>query len=375
MKVFFNALIIHLIFNVYVFIRGWKILPNKKSCKIFYSILFLAELIVYFTGFLFWEKLPLNILHPITLIGTSWMVFIGYLTAFLLLYDITRFLNKKIKKGTDSKLQNIKTKRIYFSLSLLIVLGAMCHGNYKFKHPEITSLNLDIDKKVEGIDSLKIVMVGDVHVGSMIGRDMLAVYVDEIMAQKPDLILLVGDIIDYDLPPLIEQEMDKEFHRLKAPYGVFASTGNHEYRLNAEDKIAWLSEKAKLGVLRDSVINIDDLFYIAGREDDLCPKRKELDEILVGIDKSKPIIVMNHEPKRLYEESDQQVDVALYGHTHNGQLFPYNIIINWIYELGHGYKKKENTHMYVTSGVGLAGPQYRIGTKSEIVVINVKFRE
>ena len=374
MKVFFNAIVVHIFFNIYVFMRGWQILPVKKSYRIPYSLLFIVELTTYLVGYFFWGKLPLNILHTITLIGTSWMVLIGYFTVLLLLFDIGRFIYKKRRK-TETRLITLKTRRLYFLFSLLFVIAIMCHGNYKFKHPEITVLNLDIDKKVDGLDSLTIVMVGDVHVGTLIGRDMLKVYVDEILAQKPDLILLVGDIIDYDLPPVVEQEMDIEFRRLKATYGVFASTGNHEYRLNAEEKIAWLSEKAELGVLRDSVVNVNNLFYIVGREDDLYPNRKDLSKILNDIDKKKPIILMNHEPKRLYEESDEQVDLALYGHTHNGQLFPYNIVINWVYELGYGYKKKENTHMYVTSGVGLSGPQYRIGTLSEIVVIKLNFKK
>jgi len=94
-----------------------------------------------------------------------------------------------------------------------------------------------------------------------------------------------------------------------------------------------------------------------------------------GVDKNYPIIVMNHEPKHLSEESDAQVDLAVYGHTHNGQLFPYNILIGWIYEVGYGYKKKGNTHVYVSSGLGLAGPQYRIGTVSEIAVLNLRFNK
>jgi predicted MPP superfamily phosphohydrolase len=101
---------------------------------------------------------------------------------------------------------------------------------------------------------------------------------------------------------------------------------------------------------------------------------------------------MNHEPHRLYEESDAGADIALYGHTHNGQFFPVNTILKissviyntgWLpesmelgsmYELPYGYKKKGDTHVYVTSGLGLAGPQYRVGTVSEIVVLNVSFK-
>jgi predicted MPP superfamily phosphohydrolase len=374
MKVFFNALVIHLIFNIYVFARGWQLLPKKQLYRVPYAGLFLVELIVYLIGYFFWADLPQSILRPITLIGTFWMVFIGYLAAMLLIYDLIVFLNKKVRKRFDSWLQTRKIKSAYFILSLIVVLAAMAYGNYRFDHPVVNELDLEINKRVDGLDSLKVVMVSDVHVGTMIDKDQLRMYVDKIMEQKPDVIVMVGDIIDYDLPPLIEQRMDEEFRRLKAPYGVYASTGNHEYRLNAEEKIAWLNEKAGLTVLRDSAVKIADSFYLVGREDDECPNRKELSRILTAVDKSLPVIVLNHEPKSLKEESDENVDVALYGHTHNGQLFPYNIVINWVYEVGHGYKKKDNTHVYVSSGLGLAGPQFRIGTISEIVVLNLKFK-
>ncbi|SHE49930.1 metallophosphoesterase [Dysgonomonas macrotermitis] len=375
MKVFFNALIVHLVFNIYVFIRGRQILPEKKVYRIPYAALFVLELIVYLIGYFLNVKLPVEILKPILLIGTSWMVLIGYLAALLLLYDGVRLLGRWIKRIKAWQMGRVAKRRPYFIISLLIVISAMCYGNYRFFHPIVNEYSLEVDKKVEGLDSLRVVMVADMHLGYLIDKDILNMYVDRIMEQKPDVIMLVGDIIDYDLPPLIDQKMDQELQRLKAPYGVFLSTGNHEYRLNSEEKITWLREKAGMTVLRDAAVKVADKFYVVGREDDHAPKRKSLSKVMQDVDKAYPVIVMNHEPKNLSEESNEKVDVALYGHTHNGQLFPYNIFINWFYEVGHGYKKKDNTHVYVTSGIGLAGPQYRIGTISEIVVLNLKFKK
>lgn len=375
MKVFFNALIVHLVLNVYVFIRGRQLLPPKKSYRVPYTALFVIELLIYLTGLIFNVNLPHEILKPILLVGTSWMVFIGYLTALLLIFDGVKFLGKWSSKIKLWKMERINIRRSYFLISLLIVVSAMCYGNYRFFHPIVNEYTLQVNKKANGLDSLRVVMIADVHTGYLIDKGILSMYVDRIMEQKPDIILLVGDIIDYDLPPLKEQHMEEEFRRLKAPYGVFVSTGNHEYRLNAEEKIAWLGDQTGMTLLRDKAVKVADQFYIVGREDDHAPKRKNLSDVMVNVDKSYPVIVMNHEPKDLSEESDQKADVALYGHTHNGQLFPYNILINWMYEVGHGYKKKDDTHVYVTSGLGLAGPQYRIGTISEIVVLNLKFQK
>lgn len=375
MKVFFNALIVHLVLNVYVFIRGRQLLPPKKMYRIPYTALFVIELLIYLTGLIFNVDLPHEILKPILLIGTSWMVFIGYQTALLLIFDGFKLLGRWSRKIKRWQMDRLNIRRGYFIASLLIVISAMCYGNYRFFHPTVNEYTLQINKKANGLDSLRVVMVADVHVGYLIDKGILNMYVDRIMEQNPDIILLVGDIIDYDLPPLQEQHMEEEFRRLKAPYGVFVTTGNHEYRLNAEEKIAWLGGQTGMTLLRDKAVKIADKFYVVGREDDHAENRKNLSDVMTTVDKSYPVIVMNHEPKNLSEESDLKADVAVYGHTHNGQLFPYNILINWIYEVGHGYKKKDNTHVYVTSGLGLAGPQYRIGTISEIVVLNLKFQK
>lgn len=373
MRVFYNAIIVHLIFNLYVFYRGWQVLPAKKAYRVPYAALFIIELIVYLIGFIFNVSLPEPVLKPILLLGTSWMVLIGAVSGLLLAYDFLKLLGQRVGSVRKLRLESLRKRRFYFIISWLIVFTIMFWGNYRFWHPTVTELNLKINKEAEGLDKLRIVMVSDIHVGYLIDKKVLSMYVDRIMEQKPDIVLMAGDIIDYDLPPLIAQNMHEEFLRLKAPYGVYASTGNHEYRLNAEEKIAWLSEKAGMNVLRDQYVKIDDKFYIVGREDDKAPGRKSLSSIIDGIDKMLPVIVINHEPHSLSQESDQKVDLALYGHTHNGQIFPYNIVMSWIYEVAFGYKKKEDTHIYVSSGLGLSGPQYRIGTISEIVVVDLQF--
>lgn len=375
MKVFFNALIVHLIFNLYVFYRGWKILPDKKAYKIPYASLFILEFLIYITGFFVNVHLPEAILKLVLMIGTTWMVLIGYISAILLSYDIVILLGRWLPHINRLRLHTRRKRQITFITSVVVVLLVMAYGNYRFWNPIVNEMTLKVNKQAGELKKLKIAVVSDIHAGYLINNPVLEVYIKKIMEQKPDMILLVGDVIDYDLDPLVNQQMDTIFRKLHAPYGVYFSTGNHEYRLNSEEKIAWLSEKAGFEVLRDEAVKVADSFYLVGREDELAPNRVSLNSILTGVDKNFPVIVMNHEPYNLNEESSQNVDIAVYGHTHNGQLFPYNIVINTRYEVGHGYKKKDNTHVYVSSGLGLAGPQYRIGTISEIVILNVEFKK
>lgn len=394
MRVFFNAIIVQIFLSAYIYWRGWQALPDKKLIKVPYTIIYIAELIIYFIGFFTSKYLPFDALHSFAWVGTTWMLFTIYMTVLLLLYDLIKYINKK-KKIFSLDFTAKKPRLIYFCTSLLIVVLAMGYGNYRFWHPVVTQMNLTVEKHSPNVRNLRIVVATDIHAGYLIDKKIIAMYVDKIMEQKPDLILLVGDMIDYDIKSLYEQRMETEFLRLKAPYGVYASTGNHEYIQLGEakdEKIHWLSNKAGMTVLRDSVVMIADSFYLVGREDDMCETRKELPDIMKDVDKQYPVIVMNHEPHRLYEESDAGADIALYGHTHNGQFFPVNTIMKvssviyntgWLpesmkirsmYEIPFGYKKKGDTHIYVSSGLGLAGPQYRVGTISEIVVLNVNFK-
>jgi len=112
---------------------------------------------------------------------------------------------------------------------------------------------------------------------------------------------------------------------------------------------------------------------VVGREDRSNEKRKTLSELVKGLDKKYPTILMDHQPYHLEEAEKNNIDLQISGHTHNGQFFPGNLFVKKIYELGYGYLKKGNSHFYVSSGLGLWGPQYRIGTESELVVVNLRY--
>lgn len=381
MRVFFNAIVVQIVLNAYILWWFWNVLSKYKTIRNLIAIIFGLELVAYIVGFLFTSYLPLTMLHWIVWICTTWIVFILYFSVLLLGYDFLRLISRWKKHLLPKRLNlnSKKTQTVYFFVTLAVVLIAMFYGNYRFRNPVVTELNLTVKKEAKGINNLKVVMVSDIHIGTLIGKDMLAKYVDMIMEQKPDVILMVGDIIDYDIASVEAQHLESEFHRLSAPYGVYASTGNHEYiKLDDEEKDAkvnWLSRETGFTLLRDSTVKIADAFYLVGREDDKYEGRKSLSALMEGVDKSLPVIVLNHEPNFLDEEVQNGADIALYGHTHNGQLFPYNIVLKARYEVVYGYKRKQDAHIYVSSGLGLAGPQYRIGTLSEIVVLNIKFEK
>lgn len=375
MRALINAFIVHITLNILVFLKGWHVFDEKKWARIILVVVFGTELIVYSFGLLFYRIISDPINQFIRVMGTSWMLFILYTSGLWLFIDLAYLILRKIqRKSWRFKDQSRQYKIITFLVPILIVAGIMAHGHYKFLHPVVQQVPVTVHKQAGNLDSLRIAVVGDLHMGWMINREHTKRFVDLIMAQEPDLILFVGDIIDAQIKPILDERMDEELARLSAPLGVFSCTGNHEYRYDAEEKIQLLND-AGITLLRDSAVLIDSAFYVVGREDRVILNRKSTEKLLSdqGVDLSKPVIVLNHTPDNLAEEADAGADIALYGHTHHGQAFPGNIATQIVFEVAHGYKKKGNTHVYVTSGIGLVGPQYRIGTVSEMVMMTVKF--
>lgn len=369
------ALIIHLTVNVLFFLKSRWVFKDNRAIRLTLLILFSAELLFYLIGFFFYNHLPAGLVHANRMLATSWMLFVIYSSSVILIVDLIYLIvRKELFSLAKLKKQSPKTRKIIWLFSVIFVTIVMSIGKYRFNNPIAQSVNINIVKSAGDFDSVRIVFAADMHLGYLINRDYARKYVDFILAQNPDLILFGGDIIDSHIEPILKGNMDEELSRLHAPLGVFTCPGNHEYRFDSEEKIEWLN-RTGIKVLRDSALLIDSAFYIVGREDLVIKNRMSLKELLnkQQVDLSKPVIVLNHTPNNLEEEVSAGADLALYGHTHHGQVFPGNLITESIFENAHGYLQKDNTHIYVTSGIGLVGPQYRIGTLSEIVVMDVSF--
>jgi predicted MPP superfamily phosphohydrolase len=166
--------------------------------------------------------------------------------------------------------------------------------------------------------------------------------------------------------------------QLEAPHGVYAIPGNHEYFSGINAAVDYM-EKAGINVLRDSTIRVAEGYFLVGRDDRqgnaFGGKRQTLDSLMQNVDKSLPVIMLDHQPFALEEAEKNGVDLQLSGHTHHGQLFPFNFITKKVYEVSWGYKRKGNTHYYVSCGVGTWGPPVRVGHRPEIVIINLTFNQ
>ncbi len=189
-----------------------------------------------------------------------------------------------------------------------------------------------------------------------------------INAQNPDVVLIGGDLIDSSVQPLHSERMDEELSALNAPLGVYMVPGNHEYISGIDDCIGFLA-KTPIVLLRDSVVTLECGLQIAGRDDRANPLRKSACELLESADKSRSVFLLDHQPYGLAENDALGVDVQFSGHTHDGQLWPGNLLVRRMYEQAAGWKRWEHAFIYVSSGLSLWGPPFRIGTSSDMAVL------
>lgn len=382
MKVaFLFILLVYLLANFYVFQRIWLAMPSSMIMRI--SLIALAFILIssFFITFTLGDSLPIPLTSVLYTIGSSWMFIVIYFVLAFAVFDLLILINKLLgvtPKGVfdHSSRESWTTMLFTFAFIALLMIG----GYLRYTSKQRVYLPIEIDKPIKPkgdsifIQPLKIVALSDLHLGYTIGRSELEEWVELVNKENPDLILIAGDIVDNSLRPIEKENIAEVLRRFKAKKGVFTCLGNHEYIGGVVRDRSQMSffERAGIKLLRDEVAEIDSCLYIIGRDDKSNKRRKEIPDLIKDLDKSKPMIMLDHQPYDLHKAEENGIDLQLSGHTHKGQVWPISMITKWIYEVDHGHLQKGNTHIYVSSGIGLWGGKFRIGTQSEYVVIELK---
>jgi len=324
------------------------------------------------------EKLWLSELSStLVWVGSFWLAAMAYFFLAIIIIDILRLINIWFpfisKLNSDYWQLKQITSLVISGLVFLIVF----FGYLNALNPRINKLELTIPKK-STLAELNIVAASDFHLGTIVCRERFKKIVEKINSLNPDVILLMGDIVDEDIAPVIRQNLGQALTSFRSKYGAFAVTGNHEYIGGVDVATQYLKDHL-VTVISDSLIRIENSIYIIGRDDIsknqfIGKKRKPLKQLLDQVDNNFPIILMDHQPFGLNEAMENGVDLQLSGHTHHGQLFPFNYITQKIFEKSWGYLKKGNTHYYISSGVGNWGPPIRTSSHPEIVNIKMIFQ-
>lgn len=372
--IFFGIiLLIYAAANYYIYVRGLQAFSLTTSLKRAYIGIFLIIASSFFVG-VFLEKTASSAISEwIFRIGSFWLAFMLYFGIALFLIDLLRIANSFFHFLPEfTPVMRFRTGLTVLAAVSLVVLAG--HLNALWIH--VNEITLNIPKKVSGPSEVKILMASDIHLGALIGENRERRFVEIIQAQKPDLVLLCGDLVDGEIAPVLRKNLGKHIQEIKTPLGVWAISGNHEY-IGGIDKTLPYLKSINIKVLIDETVVLSNGIQLVGRNDRAGRRgpvgMKPLSDLIQELDPEKPIVVMNHQPYDLSEASDNQVDLHLSGHTHHGQLWPFNFLTRSIFELSYGYLKKGNTHFYVSSGYGTWGPSVRIGNRPEVVVFKLKF--
>lgn len=356
-KFFIVALTVMLVMQGYVSWHVWRVLPFSTPVKVVVMLIMLLALCCMVMQFKS-DSVPLGMATAMYEIGNSWLVIMFYLLMAFLVLDIGRLIHLVPASWLKD---NAITSLALTGTMLVTFIG----GNIHYHNKQRQEINLTTNKHLER--PLKIVMLSDLHAGFHNRRAEVGRWVDLINAEHADLILIAGDMIDGNVRPLLAQGTAEELKRLNAP--TLACVGNHEY-ITGIDKSLELISQTGINLLRDSSLTIGNV-TIVGRDDRMNRRRKSVEQLMQTTNRDDYIILLDHQPYHLEEAEQNGVDLQLSGHTHRGQVWPLNWVTKKMYECDYGSYRRGNTDYYVSSGIGIWGGKFRIGTDSEYVVINV----
>ena len=331
--------------------------------------------------------------RPLFKIGAYWLGISLYLILYVALIDLLRWIYSKV---FNDKYNDFYARTICTLLIIVLTGVTSIYGIINAKIVRTTEYKITINKDGGNFKEMTIAMFGDPQFGYNIGEYHLKQAVDIINKNDVDIVCVVGDIFDNQYSAIKHPDkLIDLFNQIKSKYGMYAVLGNHDveepilcgFTFNDDDLENKLASKEMLDFIKksgmvllyDENVIINDSVNLYGRADQERPNlgnitRKESGDIFKEVDTTKPLFVLDHEPREYDELEKAGVDLMMAGHTHDGQLWPTKIATDIIWENAYGLWVKNAFHAITTSGLGLFGPNMRVGTIAEVCIIHVKFR-
>ena len=356
---FIIFLTVYILANVYIMYRVVHDLNFHGTTAITFLVLYLAItfLSVYSLKIVRFNQ-PSIFTKIFTEIGYIWLGFFSIsITYFLLSHlAIVFYSSPKFRYNTT-----IVTIILIFVSSVYSFLNT-CQTP-QIKEVKISVPNLFTDK-------FTIVQLTDIHIDTATNYYEIKQIVDITNSLNPDIIVFTGDLADTDILKTYQKYGLLDF---KSKYGTFAVSGNHEYYMGIT-KYETLCKNIKFKLLDNENILVDNKFYVAGITDYKTSKQvnykpADVKKSLENVDFSKPVIFLSHQPDSFFEAQKFPITIQLSGHTHAGQIPPFDIIEYFMYKYFYGLYKEKNSYIYVSAGTRWWGPPMRLFSKSEIVKI------
>ncbi len=365
--IFFSfALLVWIGVNIYLYNSLKHFFCSDAARKIFLAVYIFLSLSFVLGRFLEKYSYTASVV-PITA-GSVFFAFVLYAFVGAITIDTLNLIFKLSGRGI---LCPIKIKSIIVVLFSAVVCTAGFINSFNFA---VRELVIYTEKKIPS-DGFKIAYASDLHLGHIVGKRKLSFLVDKFNEFSPDAVILGGDTIDEDIEPVRRKRLNRKLSEIKSRYGTFAILGNHEYIGGADEARGYLLSNG-IKLLIDSTVEFPEDIIIAGRDDLMRnsyadAKRKSISEIIMKPQSDKFSILVDHQPKNLDEAEKHAIDLQLSGHTHHGQMFPFNFVTSAIYEVSTGYMKRGKTSYYVSSGFGTWGPPVKLFRRPEIVLIRI----
>jgi uncharacterized protein len=373
--IFFSiVLTLYALLNAYLYfhVHAFAAMPAARGC---FTGVFLFLAASYLAGRLLERFHPGALSAFLVWIGAFWLGAMTYFFLLALLLDLVQVV--VWIAGVQDRWSALLTAhgRLGGLAAAGLVACLLLAGYLNARNPRLRRVPIAVGKALPGGAPLRVALASDIHLGTIICRRRLRRMVERINSVDADLVLLAGDVIDEDLRPVIEQNLGEELRRIRSRHGVFAVNGNHEWIGGAERADAYLEEHG-VTVLRDAVAEPLPGVLVIGREDRSARqfagrRRAPLADLVAALPAHALRILMDHQPMHLDEAEAQGIDLQLSGHTHHGQLWPFQYITRKVYEISRGYGRRGDTQYYVSSGAGTWGPPIRLGNTPEIVLLHI----
>lgn len=356
---FIVFLSIYILGNAYII---YRIMHDLKLHGLALTIFITFYLVITFLSVYSFKIVRFNqptmLAKVLTEVGYVWLGIFSISFTFFLLSHLAFIFNHSSQFRYNTTLITTILIVIASTFSILNTCGT----------PKIKEINIRIPNLFT--DKFTIVQLSDIHIDTATNYDTIKKIVDITNSLNPDIITFTGDLADTDITKSYEKYGLLD---LKSKYGIFAVSGNHEY-YRGITKYENLCEKLNFKLLSNENVLVDNKFYVAGITDYKTSqvmnyKPANIEKALENIDFTKPVIFLSHQPNSFHESQKYPITIQLSGHTHAGQVPPFDIIEYFIYKYFYGLYEDNNSYIYVSAGTRCWGPPMRLFSKSEIVKI------
>ena len=363
--------------HLYAFLklkRGFALgLPAYLILAIFMILMVVAPIVVRISERHGYETLARGLAY----IGFTWMGLIFIFISVSFFFDIYKLLHFLAKMLTRSPLEDFTLSlRNFCTIAILVSFAVVIYGYFEALHIRTEHVTVKTNKMPEEIGRFRVVQISDVHLGLIVGKSRLKRILRQVKNARPDILVSTGDLVDGQMDDL--EMLTDMFRNIPTKYGKFAITGNHEFYAGIDRALAF-TEKAGFTMLRGEGITVSNLLNIAGVDD---PARKRYSPDLAASEKAvlekmpreKFTLFLKHQPV-INRESLGMFDLQLSGHTHKGQIFPFNLVTKLFYPMHTGLSKVSgNGLLYVSRGSGTWGPPVRFLSPPEVTVIDITYK-